>query len=81
MSAEDYVIGLLHKKLGVKSVTVGTDFNFGKGGAYTIEDLKRIGAGVSMQAQAIDGVELDGARGARLGAPVDLRGHCHGDGM
>ena len=62
MSAEDYVIGLLHKKLGVKSVTVGTDFNFGKGGAYTIEDLKRIGAGVSMQAQAIDGVELDGVR-------------------
>ena len=62
MSAHDYVIELLHKRLGVKSVTVGTEFNFGKGGAYTIEDLKTIGSEVSMDAQAIDGVEIDGIR-------------------
>lgn len=62
MTAQDYVLGLLHKRLGVKSVTVGSDFNFGRGGAYTIEDLREIGSAVGMEASAIDGIELDGCR-------------------
>ena len=62
MSAEEYVIDLLGKKLGVRSVTVGTLFNFGKGGRYTIEDLQRIGAPVGIEASAIEGVLLNGER-------------------
>ncbi|MBE6422104.1 bifunctional riboflavin kinase/FAD synthetase [Succinivibrio dextrinosolvens] len=62
MSAHDYVIELLGKKLGVKSVTVGTLFNFGQGGKSTIDDLKKIGASIGMEASAIDGVDLNGER-------------------
>ncbi len=62
MSAEDYVLNLLHTKLGVKSVTVGTLFTFGKGGKYTIDDLREIGSSVGMEASAIDGVLLHGKR-------------------
>lgn len=62
MSAEDYVIKLLSRDLGVKSVTVGTLFNFGRGGKSTIEDLKRIGKSVGIEASAIDGVLLNGQR-------------------
>ncbi len=62
MSAHDYVIELLGKKLGVKSVTVGTLFSFGQGGKSTIEDLKKIGSSIGMEASAIDGVDLNGER-------------------
>ncbi|MDY6419981.1 MAG: bifunctional riboflavin kinase/FAD synthetase [Succinivibrio dextrinosolvens] len=62
MSAHDYVVELLGKKLGVKSVTVGTLFSFGQGGKSTIEDLKKIGSSIGMEASAIDGVDLDGER-------------------
>jgi len=62
MSADEYVIDLLHDKLGVKSVTVGSLFNFGQGGKNTIEDLKRIGATVGMEASAIDRVMLNHER-------------------
>jgi len=62
MSAHDYVIDLLGNKLGVKSVTVGTLFSFGQGGKSTIEDLKKIGASIGMEASAIDGVVLNGER-------------------
>lgn len=41
LSAREYVIDLLYKKLQVKSVTVGSLFNFGEGGKYTIDDLKK----------------------------------------
>ncbi|MCI6905484.1 MAG: bifunctional riboflavin kinase/FAD synthetase [Succinatimonas sp.] len=62
MSADEYVIELLHKKLGVKSVTVGSLFNFGAHGKSDIADLKRIGATVGMEASAIDGVMLNDER-------------------
>ncbi len=62
MSAESYVLDLLHAKLGVKSVTVGTLFTFGKGGKYTIDDLRAIGSGVGMEASAIEGVMQHGKR-------------------
>ena len=59
LSAREYVIDLLYKKLQVKSVTVGSLFNFGEGGKYTIDDLKKIGSEVGMEASAIDGVLLN----------------------
>ncbi len=62
MSAREYVIDLLGSKLGVKSVTVGTLFSFGKGGKCTIEDLKRIGSEAGIEADAIEGVSLNGER-------------------
>ena len=62
MDPNQYVIDLLHDKLGVKSVTVGSLFTFGKGGAYTIEDIKRVGATVGIEASAIDGVLLNNER-------------------
>lgn len=62
MSAKQFVQELLVEKLGVKSVTVGTLFNFGKGGMYTIEDIRQIGEKFGMKAQAIDRVNLNGER-------------------
>ena len=62
LSAREYVIDLLYKKLQVKSVTVGSLFNFGEGGKYTIDDLKKLGSEVGMEASAIDGVLLNHER-------------------
>ncbi|MGN0914743.1 MAG: bifunctional riboflavin kinase/FAD synthetase [Succinivibrio sp.] len=62
MDAKEYVLGLLHRDLGVKSVTVGSLFSFGKGGKSTIDDLKKIGETVGMEASAIEGVMQDGER-------------------
>ena len=62
MSAEEYVNDLLYQKLQVRSVTVGTLFNFGKGGKADIDDLKALGAPLGMEASAIAGVNLNGQR-------------------
>ena len=62
MGADAYVAELLYRKLGVRSVTVGTLFNFGRGGRATIEDLARLGAPLGLEASAIPGVMLDGVR-------------------
>ena len=62
MSDKEFVLDLLHQKLGVKSVTVGSLFNFGQGGKYTIEDIKRLGSTVGMEASAIEGVTLNHER-------------------
>ncbi|MGN0894429.1 MAG: bifunctional riboflavin kinase/FAD synthetase [Succinivibrio sp.] len=62
MTDREYVIDLLHEKLGVKSVTVGSLFNFGQKGKYTIEDMIRIGSTVGMEASCIPGVNLNNER-------------------
>lgn len=62
MSAQDYVNDLLYKKLQVRSVTVGTLFNFGKGGNADINDLKALGEPLGMEVSAIAGVNLNGKR-------------------
>ncbi len=62
LEPEAYTLGLLYETLGVKSVTVGTLFNFGRGGKAGIEELTAIGKTVGMQCEAIAAVELDGSR-------------------
>ena len=53
---------MLFDKIGVKSVTVGSDFNFGRRGAYNLDDLKRCAQEAGVECSAIDKVENDGKR-------------------
>lgn len=50
------------QSMNVKSVTVGSEFSFGKGGAYSSEDLKRCCESVGVECSAIDKVEENGVR-------------------
>lgn len=43
MDAEDFVVEVLHKGLGLNHITVGADFRFGKGRAGDSELLERLG--------------------------------------
>ncbi len=62
MTPEEYVQNLLFKQLQVRSVTVGTLFNFGRGGKAGIEDMQRLGKPLGLEAEAIEGVNLNGER-------------------
>jgi riboflavin kinase/FMN adenylyltransferase len=62
MEAGEFVTGLLHEKLNARCVVVGSLFAFGRGARCGIADLKRIGAGCGIEADAISGVEVDGER-------------------
>lgn len=61
-SPEDFVKGLLWRQLGVKDVVVGSLFTFGKGGLAGIKELKALGSACGMEAEAIEGVSVDGER-------------------
>lgn len=62
LNAKDFVCDILYKRLNVRSITVGSLFSFGKGGIYTIEDLKAHAQELNMEASAISGVAADGTR-------------------
>ncbi len=62
LTAREFVIDLLHDKLNVRSVTVGSLFSFGKGGVAGIEELKKLCQEVGMEASAIQGVASGGTR-------------------
>ena len=62
MSDREFVLDLLVKKLGVKSITVGSLFTFGKGGVSGIEELKALAKEAGIEAGAISGVAPSGTR-------------------
>ncbi|MDD7022872.1 MAG: bifunctional riboflavin kinase/FAD synthetase [Aeromonadales bacterium] len=62
MESSDFVKDLLHEKLGVRCVVVGSLFAFGRGARCGIDDLRRLGAPLGIEADAIEGVTLDGER-------------------
>ncbi len=55
-------VDLLQNKLNVKSVTVGSQFSFGKSGAYTFTDLERCCHAVGIECSKVHKVEEDGVR-------------------
>lgn len=62
LDAKSFVTEILHKRLGVKSITVGSLFSFGKGGVYTITDLKEYAYELSIECSAVSAVVADGSR-------------------
>ncbi|HIV15614.1 MAG TPA: bifunctional riboflavin kinase/FAD synthetase [Candidatus Avisuccinivibrio pullicola] len=62
LSPRQFVIDLLHERLNVKSVTVGSLFSFGEGGTAGLEELKALAESVGMEASAIHGVAVEGMR-------------------
>ena len=62
MTDREFVFDLLVKKLGVKSITVGSLFTFGKGGVSGVEELKSLAKEVGIEASAIAGVSQSGPR-------------------
>ncbi len=88
MSAEDFATRILAEGLGVRHVTVGTDFCFGKGRSGTAETLRalgdRLGFGVSIAPLlAIGTTEVSSTairRALTEGRPRDaarMLGHLH----
>ncbi len=61
-SPGELVKDLLVSKLGVREVTVGSLFNFAKGGCGDIKLMQEIGAPLGLCCEAIAGVTLDGVR-------------------
>ncbi len=55
-SAEDFVRGLLHERMGVAGVVTGEDFTFGKGAKGNRAMLETIGAKLGIQARAVPAV-------------------------
>ena len=55
-------VSMLHAPLNVKSVTVGSQFNFGKAGAYDFADLQRCCQQLGIESSAIPKVEDAGVR-------------------
>ena len=62
LSPEQYVAELLHQRLRVKKIIVGSLFNFGRGGRADIADLKKLAAQFGITAEAVDDVKLEGQR-------------------
>ncbi|MCP5395601.1 MAG: bifunctional riboflavin kinase/FAD synthetase [Sphingomonadaceae bacterium] len=60
-TAEDFVRGLLHERLGVAGVVTGEDFTFGKGRGGNLEVLRRIGAECGIECRAMPAVMEGGA--------------------
>jgi riboflavin kinase/FMN adenylyltransferase len=60
-AAEDFVAGLLGKRLGAAGVVTGEDFTFGKGRGGDIAVLREIGARAGIEARAV-GPVMDGGR-------------------
>jgi riboflavin kinase / FMN adenylyltransferase len=59
-SAEDFVVELLVKRLGVSGVVTGEDFTFGKGRGGNIQVLHDLGAGHGLTATAMGPVTDEG---------------------
>lgn len=55
-------VSMLKERLHVQSITVGSQFNFGKGGKYNFTDLKRCCDELGIECSKIDKVEIDGVR-------------------
>ena len=62
MDPERFVSEILCRELNVKCVVVGSLFSFGRGGDSDIGDLKTLGAKYGIEADAVDGVTMDGQR-------------------
>jgi len=60
-SAEDFVRGLLHERMGVAGVVTGEDFTFGKGAKGNRAMLEKMGAKLGIQARAVPAV-MDGGQ-------------------
>jgi len=60
-SAEDFVAGILTRRLGVSAVVTGSDFTFGRGRAGNAELLKKLGKAHGIEAETVAPVLLDGA--------------------
>ena len=61
-SAEEFVTGLLAKRIGAAGVVTGDDFTFGKGRTGNVELLRTLGAQHGIVAEAVAAVLLDGVR-------------------
>lgn len=61
LTADEFV-EKLYKDFQVRSITVGSLFSFGKGGKYTIVDLKHCCEQRGIECSAISGVEMNGER-------------------
>lgn len=59
---DEQFTSMLVNQIGVKSVTVGSDFNFGRRGAYDFKALKRCCDSFGVECSAIEKVENDGKR-------------------
>lgn len=59
---DEQFVQKLHHDFQVESVTVGSLFSFGKGGKYTLIDLKRCCDELGIECSAISGVEMAGER-------------------
>lgn len=55
-------VALLKNKMNVKSVTVGSPFNFGKGGKYDFEALQKRCAEQGIECSCVDKVQEQGVR-------------------
>lgn len=55
-------VTMLKERLNVESITVGSQFNFGKGGKYNFDDLKRCCDNLGIECSKIDKVEIDDVR-------------------
>lgn len=62
LTPEMFIKDILVDRLAVKEVFVGYDFKFGKGGAGTVEMLKRHADAYGFRFKAIDAITLDGER-------------------
>ena len=62
LDAKSFVKVILHKKMNVKSVTVGSLFTFGCGGVAGLQELKSYCSEVGIEADAILGVASDNTR-------------------
>lgn len=61
MNAQEFV-AFLYERFQIRSITVGSLFSFGKGGKYTINDLKHYCEPLGIECSAISGVEMAGER-------------------
>ncbi len=62
LSAQEFIINILHNKLNVKSITVGSLFTFGQGGVAGIVELTEIAKSVGVEANAITSIASHGTR-------------------
>ena len=62
MTAEQFVVDVLGRQIGVAAVVTGDDFSFGKGRGGDVALLKSLGAEHSIGAEAVAQVVIDGER-------------------
>jgi riboflavin kinase/FMN adenylyltransferase len=67
LSAEEFVRRYLVETLGARTVLVGRDFRFGRGGAGTVQTLRELGEGFGFTVDVIEDVAPEGARVSSTG--------------